>query len=75
MRKRRKEVRTSRSGERRGLYGQRPSRSHDDLRRAEFDRIRAMPARDRMLEALLLGDEVESFAAATRKRIEKKGGR
>jgi len=45
----------------RGLYGQRPSKSHDDLRRREFLRIAAMTARDRMLEALALGEEDEAI--------------
>jgi hypothetical protein len=73
MRKRRQEIHEPEGGKRRGLYGQRPSRSHDALRRVEFERIRVMPARDRMLEALALGEDVESFAAAT--RIEREGGR
>ena len=45
----------------RGLYGQRPSKSHDDFRRREFLRIAAMTARDRMLEALALGEEDEAI--------------
>lgn len=45
----------------RGLYGQRPSESHDDFRRREFLRIAAMTARGRMLEALSLGEEDEAI--------------
>jgi hypothetical protein len=53
----------------RGLYGQRPSKSHDEVRRREFQRIAAMSVRERMLEALALGDEVETILGGS------KGGR
>ena len=48
-------------GRPRGLYGQRPSKSHDEIRRREFARIAAMPERERMLEALALGAELEEI--------------
>jgi hypothetical protein len=53
----------------RGLYGQRPSRSHDELLRREFARLAAMTARERMPEALSL-QEVEPLL---RRRPEKTG--
>ena len=42
----------------RGLYGQRPSKSHDELVRREIERVRALSARERMLEALALGSGI-----------------
>lgn len=47
----------------RGLYGQRPSKSADPARRAEFARIAAMTPTERMLKALELGDRRKLFAA------------
>ncbi len=38
-----------------GLYGQRPSKCADGARRAQFARIQAMTARERVLAALALG--------------------
>lgn len=51
----------ARDGERTGLYGQRPSASHDALVRTEFARIAAMSARERMEEALRLERELEEL--------------
>jgi len=45
--------------ERRGLYGQRPSRSHDAFRREEFARIARLTPIERMIEALELSEELE----------------
>jgi hypothetical protein len=45
----------------RGLYGQRPSKSGDESRRAQFEAIKAMTARERMLLALELGDLCQAF--------------
>ena len=61
---RRREDRESREApcgeaERRGLYGQRASASHDEVVRREFARIAAMTARERMIEALSLSGEME----------------
>jgi hypothetical protein len=41
----------------RGLYGQRPSASHDAIRRKEFARLAAMTPLERVLLALDLGIE------------------
>ena len=41
-----------------GFYGQRPSKSHDALRERELARIAAMTARERVIEALALGEEL-----------------
>src|SRR5688572_26123350 len=43
----------------RGLYGQRPSRSHDGFRREEFARIARLTPIERMIEALELSEELE----------------
>jgi hypothetical protein len=45
--------------ERRGLYGQRPSRSHDGFRREEFARIARLTPIERMIEALELSEELD----------------
>ena len=45
--------------EKRGLYGQRPSRSHDAFRREEFARIARLTPVERMIEALELSEELE----------------
>lgn len=52
----------------RGLYGQRPSRSHDELRRREFARTAAMTAIERMVEALALDTELSHFPASNSSR-------
>ncbi len=49
---------------RRGLYGQRPSASHDPVCRKEFERIASLSARERMIEALDLDDEVQAMLPA-----------
>ena len=41
----------------RGLYGQRPSKCHDEIRRRQFERIAALSPLERMIEALELGEE------------------
>ncbi len=41
----------------RGPYGQRPSRCHDEVLRKEMARIEAMTVRERMIEALSLGED------------------
>ena len=51
---------------RRGLYGQRPSKSHDEACRKEFARIAAMSARERMIEALALDEEISGILGASR---------
>ena len=55
-------------GRRRGLYGQRPSKSHDKFRSAEFAEIAAMSARERMIAALELDDEITSFLRTKRQK-------
>ena len=50
----------------RGLYGQRPSKSHDEVRRREFARIRGLSVRERMEEALLLGEELDALLPRSR---------
>lgn len=47
----------------RGLYGQRPSKSADAARRAEFARIAAMTPQERMIAALRMGDFIRSFVS------------
>jgi hypothetical protein len=49
----------------RGLYGQRPSKCHDDVVRMEFARIDAMSARERMIEALSLAAKIAPFLPET----------
>lgn len=44
------------SSARRGLYGQRPSKSADEARRREFEEIAAMTPQERMILALCLSD-------------------
>jgi hypothetical protein len=46
----------------RGLYGQRPSKSADASRRAEFARIEALTPQERMLKALELRRLMGHFA-------------
>lgn len=48
----------------RGLYGQRPSKSHDAARREEFARTAAMSARERMIEALALDEEIRRLSGS-----------
>ena len=47
--------------EKRGLYGQKPSRSHDAFRREEFARIARLTPVERMIEALELSEELEEL--------------
>ena len=53
---------------RRGLYGQRRSKSHVGFLRREFERIGAMSARERMVEALRLDEEIRSLLKPPRRR-------
>lgn len=53
--------RTPKDRPRRGLYGQRPGKSHDEIVRQEFRRINAMTARDRVTEALRLDGELRAI--------------
>jgi hypothetical protein len=59
----------------RGLYGQRPSRSHDELRRREFARTAAMTARERMIEALALDTELSRLPASNSSRPPERSAR
>ena len=49
--------------EKRGLYGQRPSKSADAVRRKEFAEIRAMPVLERIAIAFELGEALEALRA------------
>lgn len=50
---------------RRGLYGQRPSKSADEARRREFEEIAAMPPQERMSLALELSGFTSLLSQAT----------
>ncbi|NNB93731.1 hypothetical protein HJC10_06380 [Corallococcus exiguus] len=48
----------------RGLYGQRPSKSADAARRAQFERLAAMTPRERVLLALSLKERMRYITPA-----------
>jgi hypothetical protein len=45
----------------RGLYGQRPSKSADAVRREQFAQMAAMTPRERILKAFELGELMQYF--------------
>jgi hypothetical protein len=54
------------SSARRGLYGQRPSKSADEARRREFEKIAAMTPLQRVLRALSLKERMRFIGAVSR---------
>ena len=52
----------------RGPYGQRASKSHDGLLREEIERVAKLSVRERMIEALDLGEELEAMLPEPRPR-------
>jgi hypothetical protein len=59
-----KELRVSDVPATRGLYGQRPSKSADAVRRREFERVAAMSPRERVLLALSLKERMRLMGGA-----------
>lgn len=51
----------------RGLYGQKPSKSADEARRAEFARVWAMTPLERALLALRLGQDLKETVRRSKK--------
>ena len=59
--------------EQRGLYGQRPSRSHDVFRRKQFERIALLSPLERMIEALELSEDTAGPEPADREENASRG--